>query len=127
MSGRCLDGVLTSGHCPDGVCMVSEPCLQYLLYCSFDMESRIFISYSIENWDSYVQYKTISERYQGAERYFFLYRICVFITFNCTVVNCHVKLSTKHILFVCLHFSQFITFSIVVLLFFYIFIDKSIA
>ena len=70
--------------------------LQCLLYCSFDMEPRKFISYSLENWDPYVscEYKTISEQFQGAEKYIFLYSICVIITFHCTVVNCREKLST---------------------------------
>ena len=45
--------------------------LQCLYYCSFDMEPKIFISNLFENWDPYVHsnYKTISERYQGAEEY----------------------------------------------------------
>ena len=73
--------------------------LQRMLYCSFDMDPRIIISYLFENWNPYVccKYKTISERYQGVEKYFFLYRICVLITSNCTVDNHCVKLKHKHI------------------------------
>ena len=48
--------------------------LKCMLYCLFDMEPRIFISYSFENWDPCVRfkYKTISERYQGAEVYLYV-------------------------------------------------------
>ena len=45
-------------------------------------------------WCCCFQYKTISEQFQGAEKYIFLYSICVIITFHCTVVNCREKLST---------------------------------
>ena len=63
--------------------------LQFMLYCSFDMEPRIFIFNSMDNWNPYVRckYKTIYERYQGAKKYIFSSRICVFKTLNCTVVN----------------------------------------
>ena len=47
-----------------------------------------------------------------------IHPICVFITFSYTVVNRCVKLSTAHTLIVCWHFSQFITFSIVIELIF---------
>ena len=42
---------------------------QSLLCCSFDMEPRILICNSFENWHLYVRarYKRISEWYQGSE------------------------------------------------------------
>ena len=52
-----------------------------------------------------------------------IHRICVFITFNYTVVNRCVKLTTMHILIECWHFLQFITFSINHITSFYIFMD----
>ena len=60
-----------------------------LLYCSFVMEPRLSISDLFENRYLYVcaKYKTISDRYQGADKYIFYYRIYLFIAFNCTVVN----------------------------------------
>ena len=59
------------------------------------MEPRIFIYNLFESWDPYVRskYNTISERYQGAEKYMFYYRKRLFITFNSTVVNPHVILN----------------------------------
>ena len=46
---------------------------QCLLYCTVDVEFRIFIPDLFENLDPNVcaKYKTISERYQGAEKIFF--------------------------------------------------------
>ena len=46
--------------------------LQCLLYCSVDVEFKIFSTNSFENWDLYVRAKNraISEWYQGAENFF---------------------------------------------------------
>ena len=46
---------------------------QCLLFCSVDVEFKIFIPNSFENWDPDVhsKYRTISERYQKAEKYIF--------------------------------------------------------
>ena len=43
---------------------------QCLLYCTVDVELRIFIPNSFENGDPYVcaKYRTFYERYQGAEK-----------------------------------------------------------
>ena len=59
------------------------------------MESRIFISNSLENRDPYVhsKYKTVFEQYQRAEEYIFYFWIGVFKIFNRTVINNHVILN----------------------------------
>ena len=47
--------------------------LKCLTYSEFDVELRIFIPNSFETWDPYVhaKYRTLSERYQGAEKEIF--------------------------------------------------------
>ena len=62
------------------------------------MEPRTIICNTFGNWYTYAhsKYKTVSERYQGDEEYIFFYRICIFITCNCTAVNHCVILSISY-------------------------------
>ena len=50
-------------------------------------------------------YKAISEQYQGAEKYFYLYLISVFIALNYAIVYCCVKLSMEPIAKLSLNFN----------------------
>ena len=61
----------------------------HLLIWHFKAEKWVIPRVFPQIWYQYVcaKYKSISERYQGAENYIFYYQICVFITFNCTIVN----------------------------------------
>ena len=88
--------------------------LQCLIYCSFDIEPRKFIFNLFESWDSYVRskYNTISDRYQGAEKNDFYYRIHLFIL----LYSCKFSCNTEHVSIVCLHFLPFISFPILIYL-----------
>ena len=63
--------------------------LQCLLYCSFDIEPRIFMSNSLEKGDPYdcAKYRTISERYEEVDKWIFYYWICKLKTFKIAVVS----------------------------------------
>ena len=86
--------------------------LQCLFYSSFNMEPRLSILDSFENLDPYVhaKYKTISERYHGAEKYIFYYWMCVFISSHFTIVNqCELLSISKlyaYIFHIHLHFQM---------------------